>query len=111
MAYRLDRLAARNGIQIEYPFSYYQMILKKPKHMHHGTWEKIARQLQLMENMRFQAIFLKKSYSTEIIKYALQKCLYIHSLFDMKEYVTVWDACVSYVRWLDESIRMLRKMK
>lgn len=111
IAYRLNRLAAQYNILIEYPFSYYQMVLKKPKHMHHDTWEKITRQLQLLENMRFQALFLKRRYSPETIRYALRECLYVHSLSAMKEYVIDWDACVSYMRRLDESIRMLREKK
>ncbi len=107
ITYRMNRLAARYDIRIEQPFTYYQMILKKPKYMHNRTWERIARQLQLLANMRFQALFFKKRYSSEVIRDALKNCLYIHSLSDMLCYIIDWETCISYNKRLNESIRSL----
>ena len=107
ITYRMNRLAARYDIRIEQPFTYYQMLLKKPKNMHNCTWERIARQLQLLANMRFQALFFKKRYTPEVIRYALRNCLYIHSLSTMLNYIIDWEACISYNKRLKESIQSL----
>lgn len=98
IGYRMNRLAARYGIQIEQPFAYYQMLFKKPKYMHQSTWERILRQLQLLANMRFQAIFFKKRYSPGAINYALRHCVYIYSLYDMEKYLIDWQGCIENMK-------------
>lgn len=105
IGYRMNRLAARYGIQIEQPFFYYQMIFKKPKYMHQNTWEHILRQLQLLANMRFQALFFKKRYSPKFIRYALKHCLYLYSLYDMEKYLIYWQGCVEDIRKEDSMVR------
>lgn len=98
ITYRMNRLAARYGIQIKQPFSYYQLINKKPKNMHQRTWERIIRQLQLLANMRFQALFFKTKYSPKAIRYALSHCLYLFSLHDMEKYLIDWQGCIEIIR-------------
>lgn len=98
ITYRMNRLAARYGIRIEQPFAYYQMIFKKPKFMHQSTWERLLRQFQLLANMRFQAIFFKKRYSPEVIRYAIRHCLYLYSLYDMEKYLIDWYGCIEDMR-------------
>ncbi|MFV0343447.1 MAG: hypothetical protein ACK5JH_11275 [Anaerocolumna sp.] len=97
ITYRMNRLAARYGIHIKQPFDYYQLINKKPKNMHQRTWERIIRQLQLLANMRFQALFFKTKYSPKAIRYALSHCLYLFSLYDMGKYVIDWQRCIDIV--------------
>jgi hypothetical protein len=98
ISYRMERLAAKYGIQIEQPFLYYQMLFKKPKNMHQRTWELIIRQLQLLANMRFQALFFKTRYSPKAIRYALSHCLYLFSLHDMEKYLIDWQGCIEIIR-------------
>jgi hypothetical protein len=98
ISYRMSRVAAKYGVQINHPFSYHQMLLNKPKYMHNRTWEGLTRQLQMLANMRFQAIFMKKKYSSELIKYALGHCLYLYSLSDLDKYLIDWYGCVSVMK-------------
>lgn len=102
ITYRMNRLAARYDIKIVQPFVYYQLHNNKPKNMHQRTWERLLRQLQILANMRFQAIIYRKRYSAECIRYVLKNCLYLYSLYDMEKYLIDWQGCIENVKSIDK---------
>lgn len=95
IAYKMERIAASYCIQIEYPFSYNQTLFSRPKGMHNKTWDKAIRQLQVLENMRFQAIFMKSYLEPKVIRHALEHCLYTYSLPELEHYMFDWKSTVN----------------
>lgn len=90
--YKMNKLARKYGIKIKYPFSYYQLLLDKPKNMHYATWERVARQLQILENMRNQAIFYNSFLEPSEITYVLKHCLYYFDLCTLNDRFISWKA-------------------
>lgn len=89
--YRMNRIAEKYNIKFKVPFSYYQLLLERPKYMRYDKWEEGARKLQILENMRFQTIFFQKKYDSNLIKYVLENCLYIYELWEIDKYILNWE--------------------
>lgn len=88
--YMMGRIANKYNIEFKFPFTYYQLILKKPKRMHNESWNKVLRQLQILENMRTQAIFYERYLSSQTINYVLKNCLYEFTLEEIEKYLLDW---------------------
>jgi hypothetical protein len=90
--YRMQRLAAKNGIILKGPFHYDNY--PKPKWKNADEWELILKKLQALENMRNQAIFLNKRYSDQTMRSVLQgnnALLYELWLYDIDRYFYNWE--------------------
>lgn len=90
--YRMQRLAAKNGIILKGPFHYYNY--PKPKGKNDDAWEMILKKLQGLENMRIQALSFNKRYSENTIRSVLQgknTLLYALDLYDIDKYFYNWD--------------------
>ena len=100
LSYRMEQLAEKYDIDIKLPFCY--MDYPKPKYKHSERWCEILSKLQALENMRNQAIFFNKRYSTKVIQSVLQGkniLLYVCELYDLHKYFYDWDA--GYVKFPD----------
>lgn len=97
----MNKLARKYGIKIKYPFSYYQLLLEKPKNMHYKTWESVARQLQILENMRNQAIFYNTFLKPREITYVLDNCLYYFDLCTLEDRFISWRDVIQHSKKLD----------
>lgn len=90
LQYRMNRIAEKVGIKIQYPFDYFQ-VLTDPRASNKKFNEQI-RVLQALENMRSQAIFYKIIYGNSIINQVIKG---VHplmeklTLFDMRQ--TFWN--------------------
>lgn len=90
--YRMQRLAANNGIILKGPFCYYNY--PNPKGKNDDAWEMVLKKLQALENMRIQALSFNKRYSEKTIRSVLQEknvLLYILDLYDIDRYFYNWD--------------------
>ncbi|WP_024295627.1 hypothetical protein [Lacrimispora indolis] len=90
--YRMQRLAARNGIILKGPFHYDEY--PKPKGKNDDAWEMILKKLQGLENMRIQALSFNKRYSDKTIRSVLLEkniLLYVLDLYDIDRYFYNWD--------------------
>ncbi|MDY4404215.1 hypothetical protein [Blautia sp.] len=94
LAHRMRSLAKKEGIIIKrFPFCY--MEYEKPIYKHFEKWHMAITKLQAMENMRFQAIFLRKRYHHEVINSILEErntFLFTLDLYDMDRYIYDWEA-------------------
>lgn len=66
ITYKMNRLAAKHGIVIKYPFNYAEY--DRPPRKRREPWEKTMVILQALESMRNQSIFFGKVWDTAIIK-------------------------------------------
>jgi len=92
LSYRMRRLAEKNDLDIQFPFCY--MNHPKPKRKHEERWCDLLAKLQALANMRNQAIFFNKRYSTEVIQSVLRArnvYLYVCDLYDLYKYFYDWD--------------------
>jgi len=92
IAYRMNRLAERNGIQLKMPFCY--MDYPKPKGKNADAWSFLLSKLQALENMRNQAIFFNKRYSDKTIRSVIHgnnALLYVCDPYDLYKYFYNWD--------------------
>lgn len=90
--YRMQRLAAQNGIILKGPFHYDDY--PKPKGKNDDAWEMVLKKLQALENMRNQALSFNKRYSEQTIRSVLQgNNALIHELWlhDMDRHFYNWD--------------------
>lgn len=91
--HRMQNLAKKEGIALKrLPFCY--MEYEKPKYRHFEKWHMAITKLQALENMRFQAIFLRKRYSLKVINSIFEEknfFLYTLELYDMDRYICDWD--------------------
>lgn len=91
--HRMRSLARKEGITLKrFPFCY--MEYEKPKYKHFEKWHMAITKLQAFENMRFQAIFLRKRYSLEVMNSILDErniFLYTLDLHDMDRYIYDWE--------------------
>ena len=88
--YRMLKIAYKNNIEFKPPFSYYNFLLKEPK-QNVKEWRKAIKQLQILENMRFQTIFFQKRYDSKLIDYVINKCLYLYDLCEIEKYIIDWE--------------------
>lgn len=92
ISYMMHQIAYKYGIKLDGPFCYLQLALKKPKYMHDSTWERVARELQMLESFRVQSIpgtlgsYHSRIYKVKDIQYALNHCLYLFDLDELYEY-------------------------
>lgn len=90
--YRMQRLAAKNGVILNGPFHYDNY--PKPRGRNDDEWELILKKLQALENMRNQALSFNKRYSERVIRSVLQgNNALIHELwlYDLDRYFYNWD--------------------
>ncbi|MDR1772085.1 MAG: hypothetical protein LBS02_15825 [Hungatella sp.] len=90
--YKMQRLAAKNGIILKGPFHYDNY--PKPKGKNADEWELILKKLQALENMRNQVIFINKRYSDQTMRSVLQgnnALLHELWLYDIDRYFYNWD--------------------
>lgn len=100
ITYRMYRLAADYKIELEFPFSYYQTFNKKPKYMRWDKWNRGVKQLQILENMRFQTIFFDRKYDASLIKFILENHDRVnYNLCDIKENLYDWGAIARRLRY------------
>nr|DAV81924.1 MAG TPA: Trm112p-like protein [Caudoviricetes sp.] len=92
IAYRMKKYAAAHDIQFSFPFNYLDFVLDD--RMHREKFRNYVIVLQALENMRFQGIICKTTYSAKTIRLVtsgkhplLQKC----SLMELKEYFYDWE--------------------
>lgn len=98
IAYRLNRLARRNGIVLKGAFCY--LDYPKPKGKNDEDWSDLLTKLQALENMRNQGIFFGKIYSTKTINSVLKGrnvYLYVYTPYDLCKYFYDWD--VGYLKY------------
>lgn len=69
--YRMSNLAENHGIEISFPFDYTEYLTKRPKYMRVKTWERLMIQLQIMESMRFNAIYFNIRLKVKEINFIL----------------------------------------
>ncbi|WP_312427106.1 hypothetical protein [Lacrimispora sp.] len=90
--YRMQRLAAKNGIILKGPFHYANY--PKPNGKNDDAWEMVLKKIQALENMRNQALSFNKRYSEKTIRSVLQErniLLYVFDLYDIDRYFYNWD--------------------
>ena len=92
IAYRMKKYAAAHDIQFSFLFNYLDFVLDG--RMHREKFRNYVTVLQALENMRFQGIICKTTYSAKTIRQVtsgkhplLQKC----SLMELKEYFYDWE--------------------
>ena len=92
IAYRMKKYAAAHDIQFDFPFNYLDFVLDG--RMHREKFRNYVIVLQALENMRFQGIICKTTYSAKTIRQVisgkhplLQKC----TLMELKEYFYDWE--------------------
>ena len=90
LTYLMQKIASKNHINLEFPFDYVSAMFQRPKYVRHSKWEKVLRQLQTLENMRFMVIMFKGTIEPKVIKYYLNKGIYDFSLWDLKNKLIVW---------------------
>lgn len=90
LANLMCKIACENNIRFDFPFDYVSIFFKRPKYMRHKKWERILRQLQTLENMRFMIIISKGTIDIKVIKYYLNKGLYDFTLTELKNRLIVW---------------------
>lgn len=68
--YKINKLAKKLGVkpnEIIYPINKLNFLYKRPKYMRHKEFETILRQLEILEELRFNVIFLNAKYSASEI--------------------------------------------
>lgn len=93
IAYRMRNYAKTNGIYLKrFPFCY--MDYEKPKFKHIDKWCDMLMKLQALENMRGQAIFLKRRYPIDVINSIFRDenmLLYVCNLYDLNKFFYDWE--------------------
>lgn len=90
MEYRMSRVAAAYNIPLEYPFSYLNVALERPKYMRVKKWTEGIRKLQILENMRNQTIFFNEKYDAKLIQKIFDDYLYYYTIQELKDYFYNW---------------------
>lgn len=90
ITYLMQKIANKNKITLEFPFDYISAIFQRPKYVRRSKWEKVLRQLQTLENMRFMVIMFKGTIDTKVIRYYLNDGIYDLSLSDLKNRLIIW---------------------
>ena len=112
--YRMRKIARKYGIKIVLPFNYITMALSRPKYVRCDTWEKVARQLQVLQSFRAQSIYCgigkHKIYSVKEINYVLNNCLYVYDLDELYDYMfgIDWTRIIEWHKGLDKQIEQLK---
>lgn len=106
--YRQRRIADKNNIEYKAPFSYYNFLLKEPK-INKEKWLRAIKQLQVLENMRFQTIFYQKKFKSDLIDYVLKNCLDFYNLADVEKYIIDWERVRKFDLKNQERIDYLKK--
>jgi len=102
LSYRMHRIAEKYNIKLKFPFSYKQLLLEKPKCIRHKTWFEVGMKLQILENMRFQAITWNKQYEPKFIKYTLDNCLYVYEIWEVEKYLFDWEKLYRFYMELEK---------
>lgn len=92
IAYRMKRYAAAHDIQFSFPFNYLDFALDA--RIRKTKFRDSVKVLQALENMRFQGIICKTTYSAETIRQVTSgkhPLLQICSLMELKEYFYDWE--------------------
>lgn len=92
IAYRMIRYAEKNDIQFNFPFDYLQYVYDK--RIKKQSFRKCLAVLQGLENMRFQAILNKTTYSAKILSSVCRgkhPLLCEKSLSDLKNWFYDWN--------------------
>ena len=93
IAYRMDRFAAKHGIEFDYPFDYMTFLLDK--RIRRENFRRKIRILQALENMRLQCILFHSRYENKTIRSVLSGT---HPLV-MNERITLKDLRDNLYRW------------
>lgn len=93
ITYKMHRYAQKIGIDFKrHPFCY--LDYEKPKHKHWDKWEMSLIVMQALANMRFQTIFMQKTWDKKTIDSVLNfknSLLYLYSLYEIDKYILDWD--------------------
>lgn len=92
ITYRMLKYAAKHGIQFEFPFDYLQFATDE--RIRKKSFLKSLKILQGLENMRFQAIMNKTTYSSKVLSSVCKGqhlLLQEKSLYDLKNWIYNWN--------------------
>lgn len=107
--YKMERIAAKYGLIIKYPFDY--RFYEKPKYTHSSTWDRVLRRLQTLENMRFSVIMFGGTVSTKVIKYYLNEGLYTFSVEELRKCIISWGYPATLIRSYACINKLIEKLK